>query len=213
MHWLTTTQAIYNHYIETTIFANEFEERDVGHMSTRINNIIENGLPYLVAVARGNQPRGPQGYVSEKIVGFTYLDDFCDRSSMYRYTYELTLYVHPGYLCQNIGSCLLDRLLLIANTGYNACGGYEYRNDFNYLKTGTARVIKTILLNVNTESGEDSEKTNAFLKKFKFRCVGHVKEIGHKLGKIVDEYRYQHTTTEAIDAKGLPSMPLERVGV
>ncbi|KAF2827862.1 hypothetical protein CC86DRAFT_289754 [Ophiobolus disseminans] len=202
--------AIYNHYVDHTIYANEFEGRSTSQISSRIDEVISNGLPYLVAIARGNQPRGPKGYVSEKIVGYINLDDHCDQSSMFRFTFELELYVHPGYLSQNIASCLLDRLLEMANTGYNACGGYEYRNDSQYLKTGPSRVIKTILLPVLKEQGEDIEKTSAFLKKFNFHLAGHVKQMGFKLGKVVDAYTYRHTTTEAIDPNSRPTVSLER---
>jgi L-amino acid N-acyltransferase YncA len=190
--------------VEQTIFANEFDRRTVSQISERIDDIVRNGLPYLVGVARGNQQRA-QGYVSEKIVGYACLEDFCGRSSMYRFTFELELYVHPGYQSQNIASCLLDRLLEMANTGYNACGGYEYRNDSEYLKNGPSRVIKTILLNVLKEQGEDAQKTTDFLKKFKFRCAGHIKEMGFKLGKIVDVYHYQHNTSEVIDPSSKPT--------
>jgi L-amino acid N-acyltransferase YncA len=149
---------IYNHYVDETIFANEFECRTESQIAARIDAIIAAGLPYLVAIARGNQPRGPQHYVSERIVGYAALDDYCDQSSMYRYTFELELYVHPGYLSQNIASCLLDRLLEMADTSYNAHGGYDYKNDSNYLKTGPRRVIKTIMLTVHMEH-EVKEKT------------------------------------------------------
>lgn len=196
--------------MEQTIFANEFEPRTAQQIARRIDEVIANGLPYLVAVARGNQPRGPQGYISEKIVGYISLDDYCDQSSMYRYTFEMELYVHPGYLSQNIASCLLDRLLEMANTSYNTCGGYEYKNDSQYLKTGPSRVIKNILLIALKENGEDVKHTSEFLARFGFRLAGHIKEMGFKLGKVVDQYIYRHATTEAIDPNSIPTVSLER---
>jgi hypothetical protein len=129
---------------------------------------------------------------------------------MYRYTFELEIYVHPGYLCQNIASCLLDRLLEMANTGYNACGGYDYRNDFEYLKTGPSRVIKIIMLTVHKEHDEKHEKTTDYLKRFKFIRSGHIPQIGFKLGKTVDAHFYRHVTTETIEASGRPTVSLER---
>jgi GNAT superfamily N-acetyltransferase len=179
----------------------------------RISETIEAGLPCLVAIARGNQPKTPQGYVSEKIVGYISLDDYCDQSSMYRYTFELELYVHPGYLCQNIAKCLLDRLLEIANTGYNACGGYEYRNESQYLKTGPSRVIKTIVLTVHKEHGEPyekAEKIEKYLRPFGFRPAGHIPQIGYKLNKVVDMYLFRHITSETINPSVNPTVALER---
>jgi L-amino acid N-acyltransferase YncA len=125
---------------------------------------------------------------------------------MYRYTFELELYVHPGYQSQNIASCLLDRLLEMANTGYNACGGYEYQNDSEYLKTGPSRVIKVIMLAVQKEHGKDESKTSDYLKKFKFYRAGHIPQMGFKLGKVVDTLLFRHTTTEVIDPNGRPSV-------
>jgi L-amino acid N-acyltransferase YncA len=203
-------QKIYNHYVDHTIFANEFDARTEDQIRDRINVIVTAGLPYLVAVARGNQPRGPAGFVTEKIVGFASLDDYCDQSSMYRYTFEMELYTHPGYQSQNIASCLLDRLLEMANTGYNACGGYEYRNDWEYLKTGPSRVIKTIMLTVCKENGENDDQTAEFMKRFKFYRAGHIPRMGYKLDKVVDVFLYRHTTSETIEPGSRPSVPLER---
>jgi L-amino acid N-acyltransferase YncA len=199
-------QAIYNQYVETSIYTSEFDPRNAEQISMRIDTTIKAGLPFLVAVARGNQPKGPKRFVSEKIVGYASLDDWTDQSSIYRYTFELELYVHPGYTSQNIASCLLDRLLEMANTGYNARGGYDYRNDFDYLKTGPSRVIKTIVLSVHKEHGEKTDETSKFLKQFNFSCAGHIAQMGFKLGKVVDLFFYRHTTTEIIDPNGRPTV-------
>jgi L-amino acid N-acyltransferase YncA len=174
-------------------------------MRDHINDIVSAGLPYLVAVARGNQPKGPQGYVSERIVGFISLDDYSDITSSYRYTYEMDLYVHPGYVCQKIAKCLLDIMLEMINTSYNARGGYEYKNDSQYLKTGLSRVVKTVVLNVHKEQGESSEKTDKFLKPFGFRLAGHIPYIGYKLDKEIDVWTYRHTTTETINKAAPPT--------
>jgi hypothetical protein len=176
------------------------------NMQGRINEVVEAGLPFLVAIAKGNQRKGQQGYVSERIVGYVQLDDYVDQSSMYRYTFEMELYVHPGFVCHKIAQCLLDRVLEMCNTGYNARGGYEYRNEYEYLKTGLSRVIKTIILNVHIENGEMDTKAYEYLKQFKFYRAGHLPEIGFKHGKVVDKFLFRHTTTENIDPNGRPSI-------
>jgi L-amino acid N-acyltransferase YncA len=178
-------------------------------MGDRVDAIVRKGLPYLVAIARSIQPQEPSSYVKEKIVGFAYLDDYHDKSSMYRFTFELELYVHIGYQSQNIGSCLLDKLLEMCNTGYNACGGYEYRNEYDYLKNGPRRIIKTMILKVHKEHGEKDDKTAEFLRHFKFQRSGHISRIGYKHGKEVDVFLYSHTTTETIDSGSRPMAPLD----
>jgi L-amino acid N-acyltransferase YncA len=203
-------QKIYNYYVENTIFANEFDARTEEQIENRVDAIVKAGLPYLVAIARNNQRKGDKSFAKETVVGYASLDDYCDQSSMYRYTFELELYVHPGYTCQNVASCLLDRILEMANTGYNACGGYEYRNDSEYLKTGPARVIKTIMVTVHKEHGQSEDATMEYMKRFKFYRAGHIPQMGFKLGKAVDVFLYRHTTTETVDPNTRPTVPLER---
>lgn len=164
----------------------------------------------MVAVARGNRPRDGVGYISEKIVGYINLDDYCDRSSMYRFTFEMELFVHPGFTGKGIAKCLLDRLLDFSNTGYNTKGGYEYVNEFEYLKLGPSRVIKTILLNVHHEHSANIQWATDYLSAFKFVRAGHISQVGFKKDQAVDISIYQHHTTETIDPSSIPTVPLER---
>lgn len=198
-------QDIYNHYVENTIHANEFDRRTEAQIRNRVKIVIENGLPYLVAVDKGNRPIGRKGYVTEKIVGFINLDDYCDQSSMYRFTFEMELFVHPGFTHKGVAKCLLDRLLDMANTGYNARGGYEYVNKFEYLRNGPTRVIKTIVLNVHHEHGADTQHITDYLSPFKFVRAGKISQIGFKNDKVVDMSIYQHHTTETINPSGIPT--------
>ena len=203
---LSFFQTIYNHYVAHTVHAYELEECTEADIRSRIDNIIKADLPFLVAVAKRNQRKGPQGYVSETIVGYVHLEDYVDRSSMYRYTFELNLYVHPGYIRQGIGKCLLDRLMFIANTGYNAKGGYEWINHFEYLKNGKSRVVKTILTNLHYERGDENEVewATSYLGDFGFKKAGRFAQVGHKEGKVVDKVMFQLQTTEVIDPKSIP---------
>lgn len=202
-------QQIYNHYVESSIDANEFDGRTEAQIRNRINEIVQAGLPFLVAVARGNQPRNHTGYVSEKIVGYINLDDYCDQSSMYRYTFEMELFVHPGFISKGIAKCLLDRLLEMINPNYTARGGYEYINKFEYLKNGPNRVVKTILVNVHHENGKDVWQQK-LLNAFNFVRCGRLQKVGYKLNTVVDISIFCHHTAEEINASGIPTVPLER---
>lgn len=175
----------------------------------RIDAITTQGLPFLVAISRGGPPIGnPRGVVRERIAGYVCLSDYDDQSSMYRYTFETELYVHPGFRHQKIAQCLLDKLLTLVSPGYKSRGAYEYRNDFEYLKTGFSRVVKTIKLNANIEHGEMDNKVAEYLKAFRFIRAGHIQKIGYKKGKVVDVFFYQHNTSEDIDVNGIPTLPL-----
>lgn len=180
-------------------------------MAQRIHSITTQGLPFLVAVAKGSQlqrPKQGQGYVAERIIGFVYLDDFCDRGSMFRYSFELEFYTHPGFIRQGIASCLLDKLLMMANTGYNPRGGYEYSQRGEYLKHGSLRVIKSIGLNVPFVAKDEIEWMNKWLKGYGFSRRGHWQNMGYKRGSVVDINQYQHLTTEEIDPHSMPQEPL-----
>ncbi|KAG9191544.1 hypothetical protein G6011_10278 [Alternaria panax] len=199
---------IYNYYINNTIFAHEFDERTMVQIAQRIQDIVDAGLPYLVAVSKSNQSRANPGCFNEKIAGFINLDDHCDQSSSYRYTFEMQLYVHPGFVSKGIGKCLVDRLLEMADTSYRARGGYEYVNDDQYLKTGPSRVIKTILLNVHHEHGENLEADwrGKFLSTCKFFRVGRIPEMAYKSDKVVDVSIFAHHTKEDINPSARPTV-------
>ncbi|KAI8932933.1 hypothetical protein NX059_010404 [Plenodomus lindquistii] len=199
---------IYNYYVEHSFFANEFDGRTEDHIGRRIDVVTRAGLPYLVAVAKGNHPRNHPGYIAEKIVGWISLDDYVDQSSMFRYTFEMELFVHPGFVQQRIAMCLLDKLLELADPSYLAKGGYDYVNDSDYLKTGPGRVIKTILLNVHHESGKDVEWQSKFLNSFGLKRCGRMPGVGYKHGQIVDVSIFSCKTGEVVHAAGLPANAL-----
>ncbi|KZM20448.1 N-acetyltransferase [Ascochyta rabiei] len=196
--------AIYNHYVANTVHADELDELTEASIRGRIDDVVQANLPFLVAVAKRNKRKGPQGYVSETIVGYVQLDDYVNQSSMYRYTFELELYVHPGYVRQGIGKCLLDRIVYMANTGYKTRGGYEWVNEFEYLKNGKGRVVKTILASLHFERGDEIEWAAKYLGDFGFRKAGRFKHVGYKDGKVVDKVMFQLQTTEVIDPKSIP---------
>ena len=178
-------------------------------MRQRISDITTAGLPYLVAIDRGNRSKLTNQYVNERIVGYIKLEDYCGQSTLFRYTFEMELFVHPGFLNKGIGKCLMDRILEMVDTSYHARGGYQYINDYEYLKAGPSRVIKTILLNVHHENSDEMENgwQSKFLNTFRFSRSGRLRKVGYKLDKVVDVSTYAHHTKEDIDANGRPTVP------
>ena len=196
---LMQSQTIYNHYVENTVQAEELDAQTEAEIRCWIDDVVQAGLPCLVAVGKRNQRKGLQGYASETIVGFVHLSDHAGRTTMCRFTFDLAVYVHPGYIRQGIGKCLLDRLMYIVNTGYTVRSGYEWVNEFEYLKHGMSRTIKTILVPLHYERGEDVEWATSYLGDFGFRKAGRFSQIGHKHNKVVDKVMFQLQTTEVID--------------
>ncbi|KAF1965489.1 hypothetical protein BU23DRAFT_545965 [Bimuria novae-zelandiae CBS 107.79] len=204
----TSIQELYNHYVRQSISVPEFKDRSLNEIVDRIHAITAEGLPYIVAVQKGPRQRGHQDYVNERIVGMAFMDDFCDKGSLYRFTFELEFYVHPDFLRQNIAKCLLDRLLEMVNTSYPAKGGYEWINHGEYLKYGSRRVVKAVLCNVPYPDKEDTKWIGEFMRKFGFHERGDLLKVGHKLGKVVNVLIYQHITSEDIDPSVPPFQPL-----
>ncbi|KAI2480052.1 hypothetical protein Ptr902_08233 [Pyrenophora tritici-repentis] len=200
---------IYNWYIDNTIHAVEFDGRTEAQMAQRISDITTAGLPYLVAIDRGNRSRLTNEYVNERIVGFVKLEDYCGQSTLFRYTFDMELFVHPGFVKKGIAKCLMDRILEMVDTSYNARGGYQYINNFDYLKNGPSRVIKTILLNVHHKNGGESMETgwqSKFLSAFKFSRSGRLPKVGYKNDKVIDVSIFAHHTREDIVASGRPTI-------
>ncbi|OAG03823.1 uncharacterized protein CC84DRAFT_1260897 [Paraphaeosphaeria sporulosa] len=201
-------QELYNYYVTNSFHTHEHLPRATKDIVERIRNITDEGLPYIVAVLKGSHLKGPQAFVNEHIVGIAYIDDFVDKGSMCRYTFELECYVHPDFARQNIAKCLFDRLLSIVNPSYPVRGGYNWVNRGEYLKNGPARVVKVINCHVYHEAGDDVVWVTEFMRKFKFRKAGHLFKMGYKYGKIVDLIIYQHETGEDVDPNVPPMTPL-----
>lgn len=74
--------ALYNYYVIKEISANEFNPRTHSQITDRIDDITSRGLPWIVAVLRGNNQARRQknaNFVTETIVGFADIDGKCSR--------------------------------------------------------------------------------------------------------------------------------------
>jgi len=104
---LPAIQAIYAHHVLRGLASFEEVPPDVAEMRRRHAEVVARGLPYLVAVERG------------EILGYGYCAPYRSRSA-YRYALEDSMYVKDGHLGKGIGTRLLGELLRI-------CEGLGYR--------------------------------------------------------------------------------------
>lgn len=184
----------------TTISATEFDPCTEAEIRDRCDKVVNDKLPFFVAVAKNHRPKCSTGYLSEHIIGYINLNEHLNKPTMYRHTFDLAMFVKQGYVRQGIGKCLLDKMMDYAHPNYPARGGYEYVNDYKYLTTGERRVIKTILISYHYERDENASWMSEYLRPFGFLRAGNFHAVGFKDGKVVDKVMYQQQTSEKINA-------------
>jgi L-amino acid N-acyltransferase YncA len=95
---LGAVQAIYAHYVRHGLASFEEVPPDLTEITRRYREVIDQGLPYLVADLGG------------EVRGYAYAGRYRTRSA-YRYSLEDTVYVAPGYERRGLGSALLGALI------------------------------------------------------------------------------------------------------
>jgi L-amino acid N-acyltransferase YncA len=90
--------AIYAHHVQTGTASFELEAPDLVEMRRRWREVVDRGLPYLVAVT------------GTEVVGFAYAGAYRPRPA-YRFTVEDSIYVHADFSRRGIGAALLAALM------------------------------------------------------------------------------------------------------
>lgn len=91
-------QAIYAHFVETTLWTLEEVAPDVAEMGRRLAEVRRHGLPFLVAGAPG------------ALAGFAYAAPYRLRSA-YRFTVEDSIFVLPEAQGQGLGGAMMAELV------------------------------------------------------------------------------------------------------
>jgi L-amino acid N-acyltransferase YncA len=104
--------AIYSHYVNNTVLTFMQNPPPLESMVSKFKHITAvRGLPYLLAVEVAN----------DTVLGYTYLSPFRGTMISYGPSVELSLFLHPQYSCQGLGTSLLSALL-------SSLGPYSYAN-------------------------------------------------------------------------------------
>ena len=143
----TSIAEIYNHYVATTVITFEEEPVTAMEMARRIEGAGSAALPWLVAEREG------------KVAGYAYASPWKARSA-YRFSAEVTVYVHPGSARLGIGRRLYEQLLaaLEARGIHSAFGLIALPN----------------------------EASVALHERLGFVKVAHLREVGLKFGRWID---------------------------
>lgn len=157
---LTDAEAIaniYNHYVLNT--AVTFEETEVGtsDIKSRISEAVEQSLPYIICEDETGD-----------VIGYAYASKWKGRCA-YRYSVEVSVYLHPDKTGHGAGTRLYESLLKqLSQRGYHAAiGGISLPNPASI----------------------------ALHEKFGMTKVAHFNEIGFKFGKWVDVGYWQGLLT------------------
>jgi phosphinothricin acetyltransferase len=139
---------IYNHYVTQTVVTFEEEVVSASEISRRLGEVQADSLPWLVAERRDGL-----------VVGYAYATRWRPRRG-YRFSAEVTVYVHPDHGARGIGSTLYSQLLSeVRDRGIHAAmGGIALPND------------ASIRLH----------------EKFDFKKVAHFEAVGFKFNRWID---------------------------
>jgi len=181
---------IYNNYVKTSVETIEFNPRPAQFIENKLNAATNAGIPFIVAIERGRVPqymvRQPTYCAEEKVVGYAALENYGHPGSIYRFTFDLEVFVHPQYLHMGIGKCLLDRMLTLVDGCYLTRGGPDWIFRGDYLRYGFSQTVKTLVLSLPHDQGNDDKLNcvSALLKEFGFHRSGHMSNMGYKYGKV-----------------------------
>lgn len=129
---------IYAHYVLHGTATFEEDAPDAAAMVARIDAIVSQGYPWLVAVE------------GAEVLGFAYLGPHKARSA-YRFTAEVSIYIAAGHVGQGIGTRLLQAILhdaeqsrrfasIMAVIGDSAnAGSIALHRKLGFARIGTAR--------------------------------------------------------------------------
>jgi phosphinothricin acetyltransferase len=167
---MTSVSIIHRHYVlntVTTFIMDPLSEED--HIAN-LAKVKYQTLPYLVAISKEDS----------KLVGYSYLSGFRGGKAGYRHTVELSLYCDPEYTGQGIGSALLRKVLEIMERPE------DHKDEFlgGCVREEDQRVRHIMsVMAVDSTGREKGHGLRNYYEAFGFEMRGHMKEVGHKLGR------------------------------
>jgi L-amino acid N-acyltransferase YncA len=143
---------IYNYYVANSVISFEEEAVSESEMQHRISEVNSSSLPWLVADN------------NSEILGYAYATRWKARAA-YRYSVEITIYLHNKFTGKGLGSKLYSSLFeALQDSGVNAViGGVALPNPASV----------------------------ALHEKFGMEKVAHFKKVGYKFGQWVDVAYWQ----------------------
>jgi len=130
---------IYAHYVLRSTASFEIVPPDEREMAHRREQVLDRGLPYLVAE------------IDKKAVAYAYAVPYRPRPA-YRFTVEDSIYVHPDYIGKGIGRLLLAALIngcekascrqmIAVIGGKDTSASVRLHHAFGFLQVGVLKAV------------------------------------------------------------------------
>jgi phosphinothricin acetyltransferase len=135
-------------------------------------SVVEQGLPYVVAVEAGGD--------SDAIQGYAYASGYRQPSHMgYAPTVELTVFAHPSSRSKGVGTIMMDTLLAVLR---------EPSSFPNYIDPSRVREVREVLavMAVDTDGPGGGYGLKEWYGRWGFVQVGELKRVGNKFGRWID---------------------------
>ncbi|KAL2023879.1 hypothetical protein VTK56DRAFT_656 [Thermocarpiscus australiensis] len=164
---------INEHYVLNTVMTFATETHPLQRFIDQFREIAEDGLPYLVAVARGG---------SSQVLGYTNAHAFRRNRGAYKHTVEITVFCDPAHTGNGIGSRLVKTLLDVlrepARYPELRIGGM----------VGPPPDVRQVIavMSVDEKGKRNGLALKEFYESFGFSCNGHLRQVGYKFGRWVD---------------------------
>ncbi|KAL8773324.1 MAG: hypothetical protein Q9209_001718 [Squamulea sp. 1 TL-2023] len=149
---------IHNYYIRDATVTGERVELTEHEWRTRYNCCEEDKFPFLVAILVRHNKMDRRHGRNERVVGFTYAEDFAGEQTMWGHTCELQLFVDRHFLHQGIGKNLMDCILRGINPSYQAKHAVEFEFTTGHndrYEGGGERIITNVVFPLPYVAEED----------------------------------------------------------
>ncbi|KAF2122375.1 acyl-CoA N-acyltransferase [Lophiotrema nucula] len=164
--------AIQEHYVLNTVITFATTAPSQEELLKNRKAIVDQGLPYIVAVSDG-----------EQVVGYSYASGFRGARRGYRHTVEFSLFCHPEWQAKGIGSRLLTKLIDVLKAP-------EQFPEYVASPRSEDEKIRVVIacMSVDETSWEKGLGLRDYYVKHGFEEVAHLKKVGHKFDRWCDRY-------------------------
>jgi L-amino acid N-acyltransferase YncA len=196
---LPQVQSIFNYYVTTSVMTFQINPVEPTYFFAKLDEAKTLGLPYLVAIEplhndHCNGERKGAGEELAKVLGYTYASGFRNFKEGYKHTVEITIFIHPDFQSQGIGSRLLVALL-------NALHHVSIPADT--FRPRVKEIIACMAIDTETKDGKRGEGLREWYEKRGFREVGRMANVGWKFERWLGVVFLQLSLRNGEEMRGL----------